>query len=497
MEAYQQAPDGGWGWLIVLAAFVQVSLVFGVVRSVGVFFIEFTEYFQESSTAISWITSIALCVHQFASPIASTLSNQFGSRSVVIVGGISACIGFLCASFAHCLLHLYLSLGLLTGFGWAMVFSPSISTLSKYFDKRRSLALGIAFSGVGMSSFAFSPLFQMLVETYTWRGALMILAGLELNLCVCGALLRPIRLREDDLFQTENAAKHRSLTTLKKLHALLDLDLLKHRGFMVFTLSFTFINTGFFIPYVHLLAHLQMLGFSSLSGAFVISAVAVADIVARLFSGWLADLRRIPMVHLFFFWTLTTGIIIVIIPFGQTYTDMIVIGIVYGFASGAMAPIGVSLLSKIVGIARITSAIGFLMLLESVGSLLGPPISGFLKDYTGDYTMSFIASGLVIILGCLVLPMLEIFFSCSTSMDVAMDKQHQGTENEDESPVSGEVKQPLGRLSAERCDQHEVTNGADLPPGVMSSQVICETPSPATHVCVVRYERVTQACRAW
>nr|XP_032818335.1 monocarboxylate transporter 13-like isoform X6 [Petromyzon marinus] len=66
MEAYQQAPDGGWGWLIVLAAFVQVSLVFGVVRSVGVFFIEFTEYFQESSTAISWITSIALCVHQFA-----------------------------------------------------------------------------------------------------------------------------------------------------------------------------------------------------------------------------------------------------------------------------------------------------------------------------------------------------------------------------------------------------------------------------------------------
>ncbi|XP_061422016.1 monocarboxylate transporter 13-like isoform X5 [Lethenteron reissneri] len=114
METCQQAPDGGWGWLIVLAAFVQVSLVFGVVRSVGVFFIEFTEYFQESSTAISWITSIALCVHQFASPIASTLSNQFGSRSVVIVGGISACIGFLCASFAHCLLHLYLSLGLLT-----------------------------------------------------------------------------------------------------------------------------------------------------------------------------------------------------------------------------------------------------------------------------------------------------------------------------------------------------------------------------------------------
>lgn len=264
----------------------------------------------------------------------------------------------------------------ISGFGWAMVFSPSISTLSKYFDKRRSLALGIAFSGVGMSSFAFSPLLQMLVETYTWRGALMILAGLELNLCVCGALLRPIRLREDYMFQTENTAKHRSLTTLKKLHALLDLDLLKHHGFMVFTLSFTFINTGFFIPYVHLLAHLQMLGFSSLSGAFVISAVAVADIVARLFSGWLADLRRIRMVHLFFFWTLTTGIIIVMIPFGQTYMDMIIIGIVYGFASGAMAPIGISLLSKIVGIARITSAIGFLMLLESVGSLLGPPISG-------------------------------------------------------------------------------------------------------------------------
>lgn len=58
-------------------------------------------------------------------------------------------------------------------------------------------------------------------------------------------------------------------------------------------------------------------------------------------------------------------------------------------------------------------------------------------------------------------------------MDFAMDKQHQGTENEDESAVSGEVKQPPGRLS---------TNGADLPPGVMSSQVVSETASTATHV---------------
>lgn len=63
----------------------------------------------------------------------------------------------------------------------------------QYFSTRRSLAMGLGFTGVGLSSFAFSPLFQYLVQLYGWRGALLILGGLSFNIMVSGALIRPLK----------------------------------------------------------------------------------------------------------------------------------------------------------------------------------------------------------------------------------------------------------------------------------------------------------------
>lgn len=66
-----------------------------------------------------------------------------------------------------------------------------VATVMANFTRRRTLALGLGFSSIGLSSFAFNPLFQYLVEMYSWRGALLILGGLSFNIVPCGALIRP------------------------------------------------------------------------------------------------------------------------------------------------------------------------------------------------------------------------------------------------------------------------------------------------------------------
>lgn len=80
----------------------------------------------------------------------------------------------------------------LSGLGWALVFTPAVASVMQYFTRRRSLAMALGFTGIGLSSFAFSPLFQLLVEEYAWRGALLILGAMSLNIVACGALIRPI-----------------------------------------------------------------------------------------------------------------------------------------------------------------------------------------------------------------------------------------------------------------------------------------------------------------
>lgn len=62
-----EGPDGGWGWVLVAAMFVSTSLVFGLMRSLGIFFVEFVQYFEESAQAISWISSTGLAAQQFFS----------------------------------------------------------------------------------------------------------------------------------------------------------------------------------------------------------------------------------------------------------------------------------------------------------------------------------------------------------------------------------------------------------------------------------------------
>uniref|UniRef100_A0A8D0LBR0 Monocarboxylate transporter 13 n=1 Tax=Sphenodon punctatus TaxID=8508 RepID=A0A8D0LBR0_SPHPU len=346
-------------------------------------------------------------------PVGTALSARYGARPVVMTGGVFSGLGLLLASFATSLAHLYLCIGLFSGFGWALVFTPSVASVARYFKKRRTLATGLAFTGVGLSSFAFSPLFQFLVDTYAWRGALMLVAAMSFNLVVCGALIRPLALKED---LAGPGCPGRPC--LEKLSSLLGLHLLSHWPFMRYVFAITLINTGYFIPYVHLVARTRELGFDEYQAAFLMSVAAVADLCGRLFSGWLADCGAFRLLHILVAWTSLTGISLVLIPLGQGYPLLATIATCYGFFSGALTPVVFSIVPEIVGIGNIFGSLGLLQMIESIGGLLGAPLSGWLRDTTGDYTASFVAAGAFLLAGTLVLLTLPNFSSCMRASPV-------------------------------------------------------------------------------
>lgn len=78
------------------------------------------------------------------------------------------------------------------GFGFGLIYLPAIVSVTCYFEKKRSLATGIAVCGSGLGTFVFAPLTNYLVVEYGWRGAMMIIAGLVLNCAILGALFRPV-----------------------------------------------------------------------------------------------------------------------------------------------------------------------------------------------------------------------------------------------------------------------------------------------------------------
>lgn len=356
----------------------------------------------------------------------SALSTRWGARPVVMVGGVLTSLGFVFSAFARSLLHLYLGLGVLAGegrgtpgslrgdggggrflgaggqrggascedpgwdcwrrasrvpvltpscpfagSGWALVFAPALGTLSRYFSRRRVLAVGLALTGNGASSLLLAPTLQLLLDTFGWRGALLVLGAITLHLAPCGALLRPLVLPGDPPAPPRGPL------------AALGLGLFARRAFSVFALGTALVGGGYFVPYVHLAPHALDRGLGGYGAALVVAVAAVGDAGARLISGWLADQGWVPLSRLLLVFGALTGLGVLavgLVPLAGSQEGcrgaLLAAAGAYGLSAGSYAPLVFGVLPGLVGVGGVVQATGLVMMLMSVGGLLGPPLSG-------------------------------------------------------------------------------------------------------------------------
>lgn len=187
-----QAPDGGWGWVVVFASFMINMIADGITFSFGIFNVEFLKYFGDSKGKTAWIGSIFMASPLLSGPIASYLTDRYGCRKVTIVGSITAAIGFLLSAVSNSMEMLFITFGVIAGVGLSLCYVAAVVIVAYYFDKRRSFATGISVCGSGIGTFIFPPIIQYLIAEYGWRGCTVLLAGIFLNMCFCGMLMRDL-----------------------------------------------------------------------------------------------------------------------------------------------------------------------------------------------------------------------------------------------------------------------------------------------------------------
>ena len=98
------------------------------------------------------------------------------------------------------------------GIGLGLSLTPSLTMVGLYFDKRYSLANGLAYSGSGVGILVLAPVAQVFIDTYGWRGSLLLLGALCLHVTTCGALLHPLRTRSRTMLGTKEL-KYTQCTT--------------------------------------------------------------------------------------------------------------------------------------------------------------------------------------------------------------------------------------------------------------------------------------------
>lgn len=186
-------PDGGWGWVVMMASFSCNVIVDGIVFSAGMFLKPIGEEFNASTPQTALVSSLLSGFYLLAGPFVSAAANRWGFRPVTVVGAFIAAIGFALSRFATGVLYLYLTYGFIGGIGFCLIYMPSVITVGYYFEKWRALATGISLCGSGVGTFIMAPVSTMLINALGWRDALLVQAGMILLCAFFGLAFRPIK----------------------------------------------------------------------------------------------------------------------------------------------------------------------------------------------------------------------------------------------------------------------------------------------------------------
>ncbi|XP_066560726.1 monocarboxylate transporter 4 [Amia ocellicauda] len=397
-----KAPDGGWGWPVLFGCFVITGFSYAFPKAVSVFFKELIREFNVGYSDTAWISSILLAMLYGTGPICSVLVNRFGCRPVMMVGGLFASLGMVMASFSTNIFHLYFSTGVITGLGLSLNFQPSLIMLNRYFDKKRPLANGLAAAGSPVFLCCLSPLGQILQQKYGWRGGFLILGGMLLNCCVCGALMRPLVPPKKTVDQ-ENLQP----TTLEKKQKkkLLDFSVFRDRGFLIYTIAASIMVLGLFVPPVFVVSYAKTLKYEDTESAALLSVLGFIDIFARPTCGIIAGMKwvRPRCVYLFSFAMLFNGCTDLVGSFSKDYNALVAFCIFFGISYGMVGALQFEVLMAIVGTEKFSSAIGLVLLMEAIAVLVGPPSAGRILDATGHFMYVFLIAGCEVVISALVL----------------------------------------------------------------------------------------------
>ncbi|GAA6228540.1 monocarboxylate transporter 12-B-like [Lates japonicus] len=455
-----------------------------VTRCISIFFVEFQAHFGADYSATAWIHSLVDCTTMLCAPVGSLVGNRWSCRVAVMFGGLLSSCGLLLSSFTTSLELLYFSLGVLTGLGFALCYTPAIAMVGCYFRHRKALAYGIAMSGSGIGTFVLAPAVQLLIELYSWRGALFVLSAFVANLCVCGALLRPITLLEEEEEEDEGEEKHGNVSSQDpelagKLSKEPDDSLLSSHvsassspsslpslplpllpgnpvsqvrrrrcfiscflsskeyrflllpDFLGLAVSFLFLASGCSLPFVYLVPYALSAGVGHQHAAFLMSILGVIDIMGNITFGWLTDRRCLKPYRLacYVFSVGMEGLCCLFTPLLRSFPLLVPFAILYGYFDGAYVALIPVVTSDVVGAPYLSSALGVVYFLHAIPYLVSPPIGGWLVDVTGSYTATFFLSGAALLASALILSTVAGIRHCCRRhchpTTVAMETKHE------------------------------------------------------------------------
>ncbi|XP_076007833.1 monocarboxylate transporter 6-like [Genypterus blacodes] len=361
------APDGGWGWVVLVATIMVLALTLAFPSCVGIFYTDLQNEFHATNSETSWVPSIM--------------------TSVLHAGGLGFCFSF----------------------------QPAVTILGHYFVRRRAFANAMSSTGTALGLCFLPFLGNYLHMELGWRGSFLVLGAMLLNCCVCGAVMRPLQppKRRGEPLMNHQAPQPEEVTGKKlksRLRTIWDnrvAALSKHMAFdqfcnnsryCVYSIGITWMMLGFVVPLIYLVPYATAHNIEQSRAALLLSILGVINIVIRPGVGIVFNFPWFKGRHIYVFASalLVNGLSNSICCIGPSFPVLVAFVLIYGLSMSVVGSLMFTVLMDIVEMNRFPSALGLLSIMESVTLLIGPPLAGILVDRTGHYFPVFAVCSVVV-----------------------------------------------------------------------------------------------------
>lgn len=387
-----------YGWVIVAVSFFTLALGVNARTAFSLLFPPLLEDFGWERGVTAGAFSIGFLASTLYAPFSGMLMDRFGPRLVLSLGVVLVSLGMATAAFIQEPWHLYVTLGILVvgGSFFVSYFGHSLF-LPNWFVRRRGLAVGIAFSGVGVGSIVIFPVLQNLLDQVGWREACWIMAAvLSVSLIPLIVLFQrrhphDLGLQPDgDAVSDETSARDEMPTNVVDpiwvaTEWTVARALRTSRFWWLFAGYFCALYAWYSVQ-IHQTKYLIETGFDTAEAAYALGLVGLTGIVGQIGLGHLSDRvgREWAWTAAYAGFVVCYGALVVLPHYPNVLMLYVIIGSQGLLGYGVTSVVGAIPVELFEG-KRYSTIFGTLSISAGLGASSAPWVTGIIYDRTGSY----------------------------------------------------------------------------------------------------------------
>ena len=377
-------------WRVIIGG-ICANLAFGSLYAWSVFVLPLEREFGWTRGQTSWVYTIAILVTVSATVFGGRLQDRRGPRTAILLGGAMLAFGYALSSLTTTLPMLYVSFGVIAGFGGGCGYAAPLPVASKWFPENRGLVVGLMAGGYAAASAVFGPIAETMIDSVGWRLAFRLLSVLFLVMIGIGAALirnPPAEAQVPHRPETPAVPRRPSVPTAV---------LLTLPAFWTLWLAFCLGSFSGQLIISQLIPFAKSAGLGPLAVSLAIPIAAVGNVSGRVVSGWLSD--RLGRVTILRAMLLLSAVAMPALYLGResAFFFFACVVVVYWCYGTQMSVFG-STLADLYGTEYLGMNWGVLLTAWGVAGVLGPMTAGSVYDHFHSYRMAFfVAAALAIV----------------------------------------------------------------------------------------------------